>query len=64
MKELIERLRNYENCTDDDIDRAANVIERLYAAVEDTVDTLESMDLHIDNPLYDRLRRLLEGNGE
>lgn len=28
--------------------------------IEDAVETLEAMDLHIDNPLYDRLRAFLE----
>lgn len=30
-------------------------IERLRATIEDAIDTLEAMDLHADNPLYDRL---------
>jgi hypothetical protein len=34
---------------------AATEIERLRAAVEDAIDTLEAMGLHVDNPLYDRL---------
>lgn len=34
--------------------------DALRAAVEDAVDTMESMDLHIDNPLYDRLRDILQ----
>jgi hypothetical protein len=33
----------------------------LRAAVEDAVETLEAMDLHLDNPLYERLREALEG---
>ena len=35
-------------------------IERLRAALEDAIDTLEAMDLHIDNPLYGRLCVILE----
>lgn len=42
------------------IERHAAEIGRLRAALEDAVDTLESMDLHVDNPLYDRLRAALE----
>lgn len=38
------------------------------AAIEDAIETLEAMDLHLDNPLYDRLRNAIEGqavpNGE
>lgn len=37
--------------------------ERLRAAVEDAVETLEAMDMHIDNPLYARLRDALEQSG-
>ena len=39
---------------------AFDEVERLKAGLEDVVETLESMDLHIDNPLYDRTSRLLE----
>lgn len=35
-------------------------IARLRAAIEDAIETLESMGLHVDNPLYDRLRAALE----
>lgn len=35
--------------------------DRLAGALEDAVDTLESMDLHIDSPLYERLRAALSG---
>ena len=34
-------------------------IDRLLAVIEDAIDTLESMGLHIDNPLYERLREAL-----
>jgi hypothetical protein len=34
--------------------------DRLHEALEDVVDTLEAMDLHIDNPLYDRVRAVIE----
>jgi len=34
--------------------------KRLRSALEDAVETLESMDLHIRNPLYERLRTILE----
>ena len=34
--------------------------DKLKAAVEDAVETLEAMDLHTSNPLYDRLRAVLE----
>lgn len=34
--------------------------ERLRALLEDAVDTLEAMNLHTNNPLYDRLRAALE----
>ena len=37
---------------------AAN--ERLRAFIADAVDTLEAMDLHVDNPLYDRLRVVVD----
>lgn len=42
---------------------AADEIERLRGGVEEAVETLESMDLHIDNPLYNRLRSLVEQEG-
>ncbi len=32
----------------------------LRTALEDAVETLEAMDLHIENPLYQRLRTALE----
>lgn len=34
--------------------------DRLRALIEDTVETLEAMDLHTNNPLYDRLRAAVE----
>lgn len=37
--------------------------ERLRATLEDAVETLESMDMHVDNPLYERLRDALEQGG-
>ncbi len=40
--------------------KAAAEIAKLREALEDAVDTLEAMDVHIDNPLYDRLRAVLE----
>lgn len=40
---------------------AAGEIERLRALIEDTVETLEAMGLHVDNPLYNRLRAALDG---
>lgn len=40
--------------------RAADEIENLEALVEDAVETLEAMDLHTNNPLYDRLRAAVE----
>lgn len=33
----------------------------LRKVVADAIETLESMDLHDDNPLYERLRAALEG---
>ncbi len=39
---------------------AADEIERLRALVEETIETLEAMNLHVDNPLYVRLRDALE----
>lgn len=38
---------------------AYDEIDKLFDAVEDAIDTLEAMDLHIDNPLYERLRRAI-----
>lgn len=35
-------------------------IESLRASIEDAVETLEAMDLHVENPLYDRLRAAVE----
>lgn len=35
-------------------------VEVFVSELEDAVDTLEAMDLHIDNPLYERLRKILE----
>jgi hypothetical protein len=46
-----------KNCQGDEL-RAD--VERLTAAVEDAVETLEAMGLHYDNPLYQRLRAALE----
>jgi hypothetical protein len=34
--------------------------EQFRAALEDVVETLEAMDLHVDNPLYERTRKVLE----
>jgi hypothetical protein len=34
-------------------------IVKLREAVEDAIDTLEAMSLHVDNPLYERLKRAL-----
>ena len=36
-------------------------VQRLRVGLEDAVNTLEAMDLHVDNPLYERLRKILEG---
>lgn len=44
----------------DDYAAAKDEIKRLRRGLEDAVDTLEAMDLHIDNPLYERLRKILE----
>jgi hypothetical protein len=33
---------------------------RAIAGLEDAVDTLEAMDLHVDNPLYMRLTAILD----
>jgi phage regulator Rha-like protein len=38
--------------------RAEN--ERLRAILEDAVETLEAMDLHADNPLYERMQSAIE----
>lgn len=35
-------------------------IARLRSFLEDAVDTMEAMNFHVDNPLYDRLREALE----
>jgi hypothetical protein len=35
-------------------------MEELRAALEDVVETLEAMYMHINNPLYDKLRAILE----
>ena len=35
-------------------------IKRLRALVEDAINTMESMDLHVDNPLYERLCKAME----
>lgn len=40
----------------------AETIARLQESVEDTIHTLESMNMHIDNPLYSRLRSTLEAH--
>jgi hypothetical protein len=34
------------------------------AVLEDVVNTLEAMGLHLDNPLYDRVRAALEQRHE
>lgn len=41
-------------------ERAEANLSAARAVIEDGVDTLESMNLHIDNPLYDRLLAFLE----
>ena len=38
--------------------RAEN--ERLRKAIEDAINTLEAMDLHVCNPLYERLYKTIE----
>lgn len=54
------RLRSYNEGLAKIAAQQDEQIERLRAALSDTVETLEAMDLHVDNPLYDRLRRALE----
>lgn len=39
---------------------AADEIERLRGTIEDAIDKMESMGLHIDNPLYNWLRASIE----
>lgn len=60
MQREIVKLRAWQRARleDDDAQRAEN--ERLRVVLEDAVDTLEAMDPHTDNPLYDRLRVALE----
>ena len=38
---------------------ASSEIARLTEAIEDAIDTLEAMDLHVENPLYERLCKAL-----
>lgn len=38
-----------------ELDIARDEIERLRGVIEDAIETLEAMDLHVDNPLYERL---------
>lgn len=44
--------------------RLIDMVERRDEVIEDAVETLEAMDLHVDNPLYDRLRAILEPPSE
>lgn len=37
-------------------------IERLRGVIEDAIETLEAMDLHVDNPLYERLCAALQSS--
>lgn len=57
MSDLVERLRSYGPNTLEW--KAAIEIEQLEAALEDAIETLEAMDFHVDNPLYERLRAAL-----
>jgi hypothetical protein len=45
-------------------DRLPVEITSLMAVLEDVVNTLEAMGLHLDNPLYDRVRAALEQRHE
>ena len=38
----------------------ASFARELWTALEDAVNTMEAMGLHFDNPLYNRLREVLE----
>lgn len=39
-------------------------VERLRGVIEDAIETLEAMDLHVDNPLYERLCAALQSTEE
>jgi hypothetical protein len=62
MTDLVERLRSFHhtNSVYGAAQDAADRIEALEVALEDAIDTLESMDLHINNPLYERLCAALD----
>lgn len=62
MSEQEETIRGYREIGHEIIDDMMNEVDRLRAAIEDAIDTLEAMDMHIDNPLYARLRATLEPN--
>ncbi len=67
MTDIKQRLRALvildEVRSDNSLGRdAADEIERLEHVIEDAIDTLESMDLYIGNPLYNRLIAALDGD--
>ena len=47
--ELVERLRNYDECNDEDVDLAADAIERLSKDSERLADVLRQAILADDN---------------
>lgn len=51
----IERLHAWRDAKNEACVVLEKENEQLRAAVEDAIDTLEAMDLHVDNPLYERL---------
>lgn len=42
------------------VKRALAEIDALKSIIEDAVETMEAMDLHVDNPLYERLRSVID----
>lgn len=66
MSDIIDRLHDLG----DDVKRGEVISEIVFLrhqlrgareVIEDAVETLESMDMHVDNPLYERMRAALEG---
>lgn len=51
-KDIVERLRDYNGCTDDDIDEAADIIERMRTALV----TISLMDKKYEHDLFSATR--------
>ncbi len=68
-RKLIERLWDYDNCTDGDIDLAADVLEQAHDIIEQLAsapaelddERLSYMTIQVDRDLIERAKKWLEG---